>query len=176
MDANHTASSNNASDSKDDNDDHNEEEEEEEEEEWDVIIVGAGQAGMAAAHRLIFEQEREHEQEEENKPIRLLVIEASDHIGGRTRNYDCVRKEYDVISDHVVELGGTWISPSHTSTLNLLKHLHLDVYNASFLLDEKNDAIDQAIPGEECDDGDEKKRSPPPVQEPSPKEEEDDKE
>ena len=147
------------------------------EEEWDVIIVGAGQAGMAAAHRLIFEQREEdqrqdQQQQTKNKtkiPLRLLIIEASGHIGGRTRNFDCMTKEYDVISDHVVELGGTWISPSHTSTLDLLKRLHIDVYNASFLPndDEKNDFVYQDPCGE-SDDGDEKDGSSPPPPPPPP--------
>ena len=153
-------------------------EEEEKEEEWDVIIVGAGQAGMAAAHRLIFEQGEEQQQQQTKTkiPLRLLIIEASGHIGGRTRNYDCATKEYDVISDHVVELGGTWISPSHTSTLDLLKRLHLDVYNASFIPDaEKNDIVDRDL-GVESDDEDEKNEVSLPAPAPSPIKEEEEEE
>jgi cation diffusion facilitator CzcD-associated flavoprotein CzcO len=38
----------------------------------DVIIIGAGQAGMAAAHSLM---ERGHEN--------IHVVEATSHVGGR---------------------------------------------------------------------------------------------
>lgn len=110
---------------------------------FDVIIIGAGQAGMAAAHRLIFEQQQQcHRQPSSPSsssssppltPLRLLILEATDHVGGRTRNYDVKTGKYDTISDHVVELGGTWLSPSHTATLELLNQLDLDVYQASFL-------------------------------------------
>jgi monoamine oxidase len=97
---------------------------------WDVIILGAGQAGMAAAHRLIFEQPDGKGYE---RKLRLLILEASDHVGGRTRNYDVSTGEYDVISDNVIEMGGTWLSPDHTAALELCRqHLGLEVFRSSF--------------------------------------------
>ena len=86
----------------------------------DVIVVGAGQAGLAAAHSL-FPQHS------------VVVLEASDHVGGRTRNFDLATKQYDVASDDVFELGGTWLSPHHTHALKLCKTLGIEVFNASFI-------------------------------------------
>ncbi|KAG7338695.1 flavin containing amine oxidoreductase [Nitzschia inconspicua] len=95
---------------------------------WDVIILGAGQAGMAAAHRLVFEHEQQHQ------ALRLLILEASDHVGGRTRNFDLSTGQKDVISDDVIEMGGTWLSPEHSAVLDLCQQqLGLEVFKASFL-------------------------------------------
>lgn len=85
----------------------------------DVVIVGAGQAGMAAALRLAEAGKKVH------------VIEATDHVGGRTRNLDVVTSKTDIISDDVMELGGTWLSPYHVHALGMVKHLGLEVYNFS---------------------------------------------
>jgi len=87
----------------------------------DVLIIGAGQAGTAAAHRLAAL----------GKNIRLL--EASDYVGGRTRNVDVGTGAFDVATDDVVEVGGTWLSPRHTAALGLCQELGLQVYNASFV-------------------------------------------
>mmetsp|Transcript_42532 Transcript_42532/g.95474 ORF Transcript_42532/g.95474 Transcript_42532/m.95474 type:complete len:555 (+) Transcript_42532:39-1703(+) len=86
----------------------------------DVVIIGAGQAGMAAAHVLA------------KRGLSFLVLEATDHVGGRTRNVDVRTGEMDVWTDDVIEIGGTWLSPEHSATLQLCKELGIDVFNASF--------------------------------------------
>jgi len=86
----------------------------------DVVIVGAGQAGMAAAHLLASEGHTVH------------VLEATDHVGGRTRNIDAHTYKFDVVNDDALELGGTWFSPNHTAALKLCHELGVEVYNASF--------------------------------------------
>ena len=86
----------------------------------DVLIVGAGQAGIAAAYRL------------SSMGYSLRVLEATDHVGGRTRNVDVRIGEFDSDSDDVIEVGGTWFSPSHSAALTLCKELGLEVFNASF--------------------------------------------
>ena len=88
----------------------------------DVIIIGAGQAGMAAAHRLM-----------EGGQDNIHVIEAHSHVGGRTRNFDCKTCNYDTATDNAIELGGTWISPDHEEFLKLCRHLDIQVFRASFL-------------------------------------------
>lgn len=89
---------------------------------YDVIIVGAGQCGLAAAHRLAIANKQS-----------VLVLEASDHVGGRTRNMDLGTEKLDGVSDDSYELGGTWLSPKHTAVLRLLSEIGLEVFDASFL-------------------------------------------
>eukprot|EP00928_Gymnodinium_smaydae_P005700 TRINITY_DN11952_c0_g1_i1.p1 TRINITY_DN11952_c0_g1~~TRINITY_DN11952_c0_g1_i1.p1 ORF type:complete len:605 (-),score=87.61 TRINITY_DN11952_c0_g1_i1:78-1892(-) len=102
----------------------------------DVLIVGGGQAGMAAAHRLASLGHSVH------------VLEATDHVGGRTRNFDVGSFQYDTSSDDVMEVGGTWLSTKHTAALTLCKDLNLSVYNASFLSEgyDKQDTPDMEWP------------------------------
>ena len=63
--------------------------------EYDVIVVGAGLAGLTAATEL------------ERAGRDVLVLEARDRVGGRT--YDVV-----VDGDVEVELGGEWTGPGQT--------------------------------------------------------------
>jgi monoamine oxidase len=62
---------------------------------YDVIVIGAGFAGLTAAR----------DQHDAGRSV--LVLEARDRIGGRTH--------YDYLEglDQKVELGGTWVVPSH---------------------------------------------------------------
>ncbi|WP_181801483.1 flavin monoamine oxidase family protein [Streptomyces shenzhenensis] len=62
---------------------------------YDVIVIGAGFAGLTAAR----------DQRDAGRSV--LVLEARDRIGGRTH--------YDYLEglDQKVELGGTWVVPSH---------------------------------------------------------------
>ncbi|CAB9509887.1 Amine oxidase [flavin-containing] [Seminavis robusta] len=86
----------------------------------DVLIIGAGQAGMAAAHRLL------------HKGVtNIHVVEAHPHVGGRTRNVDLATGMYDQASDHAVELGGTWLSPNHAAFLGLCQELDIPIFRAS---------------------------------------------
>lgn len=102
--------------------------------ESDVIVVGAGQAGMAAAHHL------------SGLGHAVRVLEATDHVGGRTRNMDVGSGRMDVATDDVIELGGFWFSPMHTAALSLCKELGISVYNASFT-DAPDRAESAAVPG-----------------------------
>ena len=66
----------------------------------DVVIVGAGYAGLSAARKLVANN------------MSVVVLEASNATGGRTKNY-CLKSHCpDVESDYVVELGGQWIGNS----------------------------------------------------------------
>ena len=85
----------------------------------DVVVVGAGLAGLAAARKLALHN------------ISCAVFEASDRVGGRTRNWDTKTGNYDTITKDVVEIGGTFISPSHTSLIRLGKALGFETYNVS---------------------------------------------
>lgn len=66
----------------------------------DVIIVGAGFAGLAAADQLI------------QHGLRPLILEARDRIGGRTHTVNTTRGTW-------VDLGGQWIGPGQTHVYQL---------------------------------------------------------
>tara|TARA_B110001452_G_scaffold229108_1_gene204836 strand:+ start:2197 stop:3801 length:1605 start_codon:yes stop_codon:yes gene_type:complete len=85
----------------------------------DVVVVGAGYAGLAAAHAL-------------NKAgLDFVVLEAASRPGGRIRNYLPSTGEYDVVSDSAVEVGGTFVSPSHTALLTFAADFGVPPFNTS---------------------------------------------
>ncbi|MGI9644011.1 MAG: FAD-dependent oxidoreductase, partial [Ilumatobacteraceae bacterium] len=59
----------------------------------EVVIVGAGAAGLAAARAL----------EEAGRDA--VVVEARDRVGGRLVNHEFP-------DGHVVEIGGQWLGPT----------------------------------------------------------------
>lgn len=61
----------------------------------DVVVVGAGYAGLSAARRL------------RAAGRDVVVFEADDRVGGRTRTER-------VAGDWAVDLGGQWLAPGHT--------------------------------------------------------------
>lgn len=75
----------------------------------DVVIVGAGFSGLAAARRLA---ERGYEP---------LVLEARERVGGRTLNIEAS-------GGQVAELGGQWVGPTQHRVLKLLAELGLETY------------------------------------------------
>lgn len=73
-------------------------------EEADVVIVGGGLAGLAAALVLVA------------AGVSVLVLEARDRVGGRTLNH--------LLADgKVVEIGGQWVGPSQDRVLALARSL-----------------------------------------------------
>ncbi len=77
--------------------------------ETDVVVVGAGLAGLAAA-RAVRAAGRE-----------VVVLEARDRVGGRTLNH--------VLSDGtVVEVGGQWVGPTQTRLLEVAEELGVETY------------------------------------------------
>jgi monoamine oxidase len=77
--------------------------------EADVVIVGAGLAGLAAARRLTA------------AGIECVVLEARDRVGGRTLNHS-------IGGDKIVEVGGQWVGPTQTRVLELMRELGLDSF------------------------------------------------
>lgn len=59
---------------------------------WDVVVIGAGFAGITAAREL------------RARGKRVLVLEARDRIGGRTWT--------DTYGGRLIERGGTWVEPT----------------------------------------------------------------
>jgi monoamine oxidase len=73
---------------------------------WDVVVVGAGLSGLAAARAIAAEGRS------------VVVVEARDRVGGRT--------EGGTLSDgQWIELGGQWIGPTQDRMYELVAELGL---------------------------------------------------
>ena len=75
----------------------------------DVVVVGAGFAGLTAAHRVA------------RAGKSVLVLEARDRVGGRVWNHDLGR-------GHVSERGGTFVGPTQDRVLALAKDLGVGTF------------------------------------------------
>src|ERR1700675_1660733 len=73
----------------------------------DVVVVGAGFAGLSAARTLVRQGKK------------VAVLEARDRVGGRVKAAK--------IAGHAVDVGGMWVGPTQTHLLDLIKEygLHL---------------------------------------------------
>ncbi len=76
----------------------------------DVIIVGAGLAGLVAARRL------------RERGASVRVIEARDRVGGRTLSH---RSK----SGKIVDLGAQWIGPTQDRVEALVRELGLHTFD-----------------------------------------------
>ncbi|WP_216328198.1 flavin monoamine oxidase family protein [Deinococcus aestuarii] len=76
----------------------------------DVIVVGAGLAGLTAARRLT------------QAGWRVRVLEARDRVGGRTHT---IRLPLTGVS---VDVGGQWVGPNQPHVMALIRELGLEVY------------------------------------------------
>jgi monoamine oxidase len=77
--------------------------------EADVVVVGAGLAGLAAARQL------------EAAGSHAIVLEARDRVGGRVLNHDLGTGE-------VVEVGGQWIGPTQLRVNKVVAELGLETF------------------------------------------------
>ncbi|NYJ08222.1 flavin monoamine oxidase family protein [Petropleomorpha daqingensis] len=84
----------------------------------DVVVVGAGLAGLSAARRLAAAGRS------------VVVLEARDRVGGRTLNHP-------LPGGHVADLGGTWIGPTQNAVAALAAELGL----ATFAQVDDGDAV-----------------------------------
>ncbi len=75
----------------------------------DVVIVGAGPAGLTAAREL------------KKAGLSVAVLEARDRVGGRTWT--------DTIGGAMLEIGGQWVSPDQSELLALLDEFGLQTYS-----------------------------------------------
>ena len=75
----------------------------------DVVVVGAGLAGLTAARRLTAAGRR------------VVVLEARDRVGGRTVSAP-------LAGGHVADLGGTWIGPTQNAVAALADELGLETF------------------------------------------------
>ncbi len=76
----------------------------------DVVVVGAGLAGLSAARKVA----------KEGKSV--VVLEARKRVGGRTLNRNIGKGE-------IVEIGGQWVGPTQDKILPLIDELGLKTFN-----------------------------------------------
>ena len=75
----------------------------------DVLIVGAGAAGLTAANDL------------RKAGLSVAVLEARDRVGGRLWT--------DVIDGAMLEIGGQWVSPDQDALIDTVAELGLETYS-----------------------------------------------
>jgi monoamine oxidase len=78
-------------------------------EQVDVVVVGAGLAGLLAARELLAAN------------VSVLVLEARDRVGGRLLNHT-------LANGSVVEVGGQWVGPTQDRVLALAEELGVGLF------------------------------------------------
>src|SRR5918992_1805242 len=78
-------------------------------EQADVVVVGAGMAGLIAARDLLAAN------------VSVLVLEARNRVGGRLLSHT-------LENGAVVELGGQWVGPTQGRVLALAGELGVDLF------------------------------------------------
>ncbi|MCO5327125.1 MAG: FAD-dependent oxidoreductase [Solirubrobacterales bacterium] len=76
----------------------------------DVIVVGGGLAGLAAAREI----------DKAGKSV--VVLEARKRVGGRTLNHD-------IGGGEIVEIGGQWVGPTQNHVLSMIDELGLQTFD-----------------------------------------------
>src|SRR5262245_11582560 len=77
----------------------------------DLVVVGAGLAGLAAARELT------------GAGLEVRVLEARDRVGGRTLSQSVGEHRHDI-----VELGGQWVGPTQHQVLSLARDFGIETY------------------------------------------------
>ncbi|HVT36102.1 MAG TPA: FAD-dependent oxidoreductase, partial [Nevskiaceae bacterium] len=78
----------------------------------EIVVVGAGLAGLAAARNLVAAGKD------------ALVVEARDRVGGRTWNHAVASST----RGGIVEIGGQWVGPTQDRVLAYIQELGLSTF------------------------------------------------
>ena len=95
----------------------------------DVVVIGAGLAGLTAARELI-----------RLGKDSLIVLEARDRVGGRTLNLP-------IGGGHIVEGGGEWIGPGQDRIAQLANQLKVQTFPAFYEGDTTFDVLNKVSTG-----------------------------
>ena len=83
------------------------------EEDLDVIVIGAGLSGLTSVQFLL----------ERDPSLRILILEASDRVGGRLAGFPVQIANSD--QPKMFDLGGEWLLSDQTNVIELLDRLKL---------------------------------------------------
>ena len=86
-------------------------------EELDIVVIGAGLSGLTAVQFLL----------ERDPSLRILILEASDRVGGRLAGYPVQVANSDVLK--TFDLGGEWLLADQTNVIELLDRLKLQTFS-----------------------------------------------
>ena len=75
----------------------------------DIVVVGAGAAGLTAANEL------------RRAGLSVAVLEARERVGGRLWT--------DVVDGQMLELGGQWVSPDQSALIETIEDLGLETFS-----------------------------------------------
>lgn len=79
---------------------------------YDVIVVGAGLSGLAAANHVL----------EEHATAKVLVLEANERVGGRIKSVTALQTGVEV------DVGGAFIGPTQDRIISLADRFGIDTY------------------------------------------------
>ncbi|CAG0879830.1 unnamed protein product [Darwinula stevensoni] len=82
----------------------------------DVVIIGAGPSGCAAAHRLASIA----------PDIKIEILEARDRVGGRTMTIDLPCNRSGEVDQW--DIGGQWVGASQTDVMQVIHDFHFETY------------------------------------------------
>ncbi|KAF8387388.1 hypothetical protein PRIPAC_76530 [Pristionchus pacificus] len=85
-------------------------------ESFDVIVVGAGIAGLTAARELL----------KKEPTLKVLVLEGKDRVGGRTLTVDVQTANH---TTDKFDMGGQWVGRTQKELLALLDELKIELYD-----------------------------------------------
>ena len=83
---------------------------------YDVIIIGAGLAGLSAGYNL----------KKADKNLNILIVEAKNRIGGRTQTIKLKSSKADTLAAY--DVGGQWVCDTQVHVTSLLKEFNIPTY------------------------------------------------